>query len=87
MVRMVSKPSLEALKVSLPPLEQQRNIAQFFNLFVREQNLLKELRKNKARRIQETLMQVALGSYQKANNKKTWSDFSISNQEQTKQRS
>ena len=66
MVRMVSKPSLEALKVSLPPLEQQRNIAQFFNLFVREQNLLKELRKNKARRIQETLMQVALGSYQKA---------------------
>ena len=62
MVKMVNKQDLKNLAVSLPSLEKQRKIADFFSLAVREQQLLEEIKNCKAVYTQGILMQVAMAS-------------------------
>ena len=70
MVKMISKQELEDLEVSLPSLEQQKKIAEFFSLAMREQHLLEEIKNRKAIYAQGILMQMASGSCPTASNKK-----------------
>ena len=58
-VKMLSKRSLENLKVKLPSLAQQRKIADFFSLSTREQQLLEAIKNCKATYTQGILMQLA----------------------------
>lgn len=55
-VKMVGKSSLENMKVSLPPMEEQIKIAKFFYLSQQEQKLLEELKYRKAILTQGILM-------------------------------
>ena len=71
MLKMISKKVLANLEVSLPSLEQQRKIADFFNLSMEEQRLLEKIKKNKAIFVQAILMQIASQSRLTASNKKT----------------
>ena len=57
-VKMVTRPILVDLEVNLPPLEQQRVIAQLFNLSAREQHLLEEFKERKAQYIEGILTQM-----------------------------
>lgn len=59
MVKMVSKQDLEDLEVTLPSLERQRKIADFFSLSMQEQQLLEEIKNRKAMYTQGILMQMA----------------------------
>ena len=63
MVKMVDKQDLKNLAVSLPSLEKQRKIADFFGLAVREQQLLEEIKNCKAVYTQGILMQMASESH------------------------
>ncbi len=58
MVKMVSKQSLENLAVNLPPLDQQRKIASFFSLAMREQQILESIKNRKAIYTQGILMRM-----------------------------
>ena len=60
---MTSKQDLDDLAVSLPPLERQNKIAMFFNLSMREQHLLKEIKARRAAHAQGILMRMASESY------------------------
>ncbi len=63
MVQMVSKQNLEDLEVNLPSLEQQRKIIDIFNLSMREQQLLEEIKHRKAIYADGMLMQMVSGSH------------------------
>lgn len=58
MVKMVSKQGLGDLEVTLPSLEQQKKITDFFHLSMREQQLLEEIKNRKAMYVQGILMQM-----------------------------
>ncbi len=47
LVRMVSKKTLADLEVTLPPIEKQEKIADFYDLAMKEQRLLTEIRINR----------------------------------------
>ena len=57
---MVSKQSLEGLPVKLPSMVQQRQIADFFRLAMREQQILDAIKHRKAIVTQGILMQMVL---------------------------
>ena len=86
MVKMVSKQGLEDLEVSLPSLEQQNKIADFFSLSVREQRLLEDIKNRKAIYAQGILMQMASESHLTASNKKPGFDVATSTPGQTQSR-
>lgn len=58
-LKMLSKPSLENLNVILPPVQQQKQIADFFRLAMREQELLSNIQNRKAAYTHGILMQIA----------------------------
>lgn len=62
LVKMVSKQSLEDLEVYLPSLELQKKVARFFSFSIREQQLLQEIKNQKAIYTQGILMQMVLAS-------------------------
>jgi len=86
MVKMVSKQGLEDLEVNLPSLEQQKKVAEFFSLSMREQQLLEEIKNRKAIYAQGILMQMASESRQTASNKKPDFDAATSTPGQTQSR-
>ncbi len=57
-VKMISKQSLEDLKVNLPSFEKQATIVKLFNLSMREQQLLEEIKNRRAIYTQGILMQI-----------------------------
>ncbi|MEA3362533.1 MAG: restriction endonuclease subunit S [Thermodesulfobacteriota bacterium] len=59
--KMISKQAIEALEVSLPSLEQQKNIVELATLSAREQNLLSMLAEKRNQYISAVLMQFAIG--------------------------
>ncbi|MCY3675314.1 MAG: restriction endonuclease subunit S [Paracoccaceae bacterium] len=73
-LKMVGKSSLENMKVSLPPMEEQIKIAKFFYLSQREQKLLEELKYHRAILSQGILMLMASESRKTASNKQPGSD-------------
>ena len=58
MVKMVSKISLENLEVSLPPLERQKKITQYFSLSVKEQSILDKIKHYRALLAQVNLIRM-----------------------------
>jgi restriction endonuclease S subunit len=86
MVKMVSKQGLEDLEVNLPSLEQQKKVAEFFSLSMREQQLLEEIKNRKAIYTQGILMQMASESRPTASNKKPGFDSATSTPGQTQSR-
>lgn len=58
MIKMVSKQTLEDLEVSLPSLEQQHKVADFFSLSMQEQHLLEEIKNRKMLYTQKILLQI-----------------------------
>tara|TARA_Y100000590_G_scaffold16019_1_gene19379 strand:+ start:1212 stop:1733 length:522 start_codon:yes stop_codon:yes gene_type:complete len=86
MVKMVSKQGLEDLEVNLPSLEQQKKVAEFFSLSMREQQLLEEIKNRKAIYTQGILMQMASESRPTASNKKPGFDAATSTPGQTQSR-
>ena len=85
-VKMVSKQGLEDLEVNLPSLEQQRKIADFFSLSMREQQLLEEIKNRRAIYAQGILMQMASESRGAASNKKPGFNVSTPTPGQTQSR-
>ena len=61
-----------------PSLEQQKKVAEFFSLSMREQQLLEEIKNRKATYTQGILMQMASESRQTASNKKSGFDAATS---------
>jgi restriction endonuclease S subunit len=59
--KMISKQAIEDLEVSLPPLEQQKNIVELASLSVREQTILNTLAEKRDQYISTILMQFAKG--------------------------
>jgi restriction endonuclease S subunit len=59
--KMISKQVIEDLEVSLPSLEQQKNIVELASLSDREQSLLKALAEKREQYISKVLMQFAKG--------------------------
>ncbi len=59
--KMISKQAIEDLEVSLPPLEQQKNIVELASLSAREQIILNTLAKKRKQYISTILMQFAKG--------------------------
>ena len=86
MVKMVSKQGIEDLEVSLPPLEQQYKIVEFFSLSMKEQRLLEKIKNCKALYAQGILMQMASESRLTASNKKPGFDTATSTLGQTHSR-
>ena len=86
MVKMVSKQGLEDLEVTLPSLEQQKKVAEFFSLSMREQQLLEEIKNRKAIYTQGILMQMASESREATSNKKPGFDPATSTPGQTQSR-
>ena len=80
---MVSKQSLEDIEVSLPPLERQHEIAEFFRLSLKEQRRLEEIKNRKALCAQGILMQMASEPRLTASNKKLRLDAATSTRGQT----
>ena len=66
---MISKQGLEKLEVDLPPFEQQRKIADYFHLSIREQQLLEKIKKYRESYVHGVLMQVVVKSHPTANTK------------------
>ena len=86
MVKMVCKQGLEDLEVNLPSLEQQKKVAEFFSLSMREQQLLEDIKNRKAIYTQGILMHVVSESRQTASNKKPGFDAATSTLGQTQSR-
>ncbi len=59
--KMISKQEIEELEVSLPPLEQQKNIVELASLSAREQIILNTLAEKRKQYISTILMQFAKG--------------------------
>lgn len=59
--KMISKQTIEDLEVSLPPLEQQKNIVELASLSAREQIILNTLTEKRKQYISTILMQYAKG--------------------------
>ncbi len=59
--KIISKQAIENLEVSLPPLEQQRNIVELASLSAREQIILNTLAKKRKQYISTILLQFAKG--------------------------
>jgi len=59
--KMISKEAIENLKISLPPLKQQRDIVELALLSAWEQTILKTLTEKRKQYISATLMQFAKG--------------------------
>ncbi|MDX9703254.1 MAG: restriction endonuclease subunit S [Candidatus Auribacterota bacterium] len=59
--KMITKNALEELDVSLPSLEQQKNIVELASLSAREQTLLHELAEKREQYLSKILMQFAKG--------------------------
>ncbi len=59
--KMISKQTIEDLEVSLPPLEQQKNIVELASLSAREQIILNTLAEKRKQYISTILMQFAKG--------------------------
>lgn len=59
--KMISKQAVENLEVSLPPLEQQKNIIELASLSAREQIILNTLAEKRKQYISTILMQFAKG--------------------------
>lgn len=72
--------------VSLPPMEEQIKIAQFFYLSQQEQKLLEELKYHRAILSQGILMLMVSESRKTASNKKPGCDVAISAPGQTQSR-
>ncbi len=83
MLKMVSIDSLEALEVTLPSLKQQKKVAEFFSLSMREQQLLEEIKNRRTIYTQGILMQMASESRPMASNKIPGFDAAISTPGQT----
>lgn len=60
--KMISKQTIEDLEVSLPPLEQQKNIVELASLSAREQIILNTLAEKRKQYISTVLMQFAKGT-------------------------
>jgi len=60
--KMISKQTIEDLEVSLPPLEQQKNIVELASLSAREQIILNTLAEKRKQYIGAILMQFAQGT-------------------------
>lgn len=60
--KMISKQAIEDLEVSLPPLEQQKNIVELASLSAREQIILNTLAEKRKQYIGAILMQFAKGT-------------------------
>lgn len=58
-LKMVSQASLAGLSVTLPPVQQQQKIAEFFRLAICEQALLSNIQNRKAAYTHGILMQIA----------------------------
>ncbi len=77
MLKMVSKQALEELAVSLPPLAQQYQAAEFFGLSMKEQRLLEAIKIRKMLYAQGILMQIATGHKTKNNPQEHKNDHQI----------
>lgn len=60
--KMISKQTIEELEVSLPSLEQQKNIVELSLLSAQEQNVLRSLAEKRQQYIETRLMQIAKGN-------------------------
>ena len=60
--KMISKQTIEELEVSLPSLEQQKNIVDLSLLSAQEQNVLRSLAEKRQQYIETRLMQIAKGN-------------------------
>ncbi|MCY4293120.1 MAG: restriction endonuclease subunit S [Roseovarius sp.] len=74
MIKMVGKWSLEDLEISVPSLQRQRKIADFFNLSVKERQLLEEIKNYKASHAHGILIRMALETREEASTKKSGLD-------------
>lgn len=74
-LKMVSANTLRELPITLPPLERQQKIADFYKCSIEEQALLEKLKDRKARYTQEILMQMTSKSGLAAMHKKP--DFNV----------